>query len=88
MEDIIEIVKSIENQSILLKGFSKTIENEVLEQKIGFLGILIDTLVASPLENMFAGDGTWRDNYCWWTFLILPNPLTETEIQSFTKIKK
>ena len=58
MEDMIEIVKSIENQSILLKGFSKTIENEVLEQKIGFLGILIDTLVASPLGNMFAGKGT------------------------------
>ena len=37
MEDIIEIVKSIENFAILSKGVSKTVQNEVKEQKEDFL---------------------------------------------------
>ena len=37
MEDIIEIVKSIENFGILSKGVSETVQNEVKEQKEDFL---------------------------------------------------
>ena len=36
MQDIIEIVKELENSDILLKGVSKTIENEIKEQRGGF----------------------------------------------------
>ena len=37
MKDIIEIVKSLEDSDLLLKGVSKTIQNEAKEQKGGFL---------------------------------------------------
>ena len=41
MKDIIEIVKSLKNSSLLLKGVSQTIQNESKEQKGGFLSICL-----------------------------------------------
>ena len=37
IEDIIEIVKSLEDSGLLLKGVTETVQNEVKEQKGGFL---------------------------------------------------
>ena len=50
-------VKSIEGTSFLIKGVSETVENEVKEQRRGFLGMLAATLSARLLENMLAGGG-------------------------------
>ena len=36
-----KIVKSLEDSSLLLKGVSETIQNEVEEEKGGFLSILL-----------------------------------------------
>ena len=55
MEDIIKIVKSLEHSSLLLKGVSETVQNEVKEQKGGFLSMLLGTLGASLLENILTG---------------------------------
>ena len=52
MEDIIEIVKSLEDPGLLLKGITETVQNEVKEQKVGFLSMLIG---ASLLGNILAG---------------------------------
>ena len=41
MQDIIKIIKELENSDILLKGVSKTIENEIKEQRGGFLSMLL-----------------------------------------------
>ena len=49
MKDIIEIVKSLEDSGLLLKGVSETIQNEAKEQKGGFLSMLLGTLGASLL---------------------------------------
>ena len=40
IEDIIKIVKSLEDSGLLLKGVTKSVQNEVKEQKGGFLGML------------------------------------------------
>ena len=40
MEDIMKIVKSLEESDLLLKGVSETIKNEAKEQKGGFLSML------------------------------------------------
>ena len=40
MNDIMKIVKSLEEPGLLIKSVSETIENEAKEQKGGFLGIL------------------------------------------------
>ena len=39
--DIIEIVKSLEHSGLLLKGVTETVQNEVNEQKGGFLSMLL-----------------------------------------------
>ena len=49
MEDIIKIVKSLEDSGLLLKGVSETIQNEAKEQRRGFLSMLLVTLGASLL---------------------------------------
>ena len=60
MEDILKIVKSLEDSGILLNGVSETIKDEAKEQKRGFLSMLLGTLGASLLENMLAGKGFIR----------------------------
>ena len=44
MNDIMKIIEALENSGILLKGVTKTIENETKEQRGGFLGMLLGTL--------------------------------------------
>ena len=41
MKGIIRIVKSLEDAGLLLKGVSKTIQNEAKEQRGGFLSMLL-----------------------------------------------
>ena len=53
MNDIIKIVKSLEDSGVLLKGVSETIQHEAKEQKGGFLSMLLGTLGASLLGNLF-----------------------------------
>ena len=55
MNNIMKIIEALENSGILLKGVSKTIENETKEQKGGFLSILLGTLGASLLGNLLSG---------------------------------
>ena len=70
MEDILKIVKSLEDLGLLLKGVSETTTNEAKEQKGGFLSMLLGTLGASLLGNMLAdkrfvraGEGTAKVGY-------------------------
>ena len=55
MNDIMKIIEGLENSGILLKGVTKTIENETKEQRGGFLSTLLGTLGASLLENLLTG---------------------------------
>ena len=52
MDDILKIVKSLENSGVLLKGVSETIQNEAKEQRGGFLSMLLGTLGASLLGDL------------------------------------
>ena len=60
MEDIIKIVKSLEDSGLLLKGVTETVQNEVKEQKGGFLSMLLGTLGASLLGNLLTGKGATK----------------------------
>ena len=55
MNDIMKIVQALEDSNILLKGVTKTIENETKEQKGGFLSMLLGTLGASLFGNSLTG---------------------------------
>ena len=59
MNDI-KIIEALKNLGILLKGVTKTIENETKEQRVGFLSMLLGTLGASLLGNLFTGKGMMR----------------------------
>ena len=74
MDDILKIVKSLENSGVLLKGVSETMQHEAKEQRGGFLGMLLGTLGASLLSDVLskglsgkgvirAGEGTIRAGY-------------------------
>ena len=52
MDDILKIVKSLEDSGVLLKGVSETIQNEAKEQIGGFLSMLLGTLGASLLGDL------------------------------------
>ena len=91
MEDILKIVKSLEDSGILLKGVSETIKNEAKEQNGGFLSMLLGTLGASLLGDMLlskgfirAGEGTARVGYgSTKKILISRHPLTNFQIQMY-----
>ena len=52
MNDIMKIVKSLEESSLLTKGVSETLKNKAKVQKGGFFKILLDRLGASLLGKL------------------------------------
>ena len=73
MDDILKIVKSLENSGLLLKGVSE-IQHEAKEQRGGFLSMLLGTLGTSLLGDILskglsgkgvirAGEGTITAGY-------------------------
>ena len=74
MQDILKIVKSLEDSGILLNGITETVKNEVIEKKGGFSSMLLGTVGASLLGDLLtknlsgrcvirAGEGTIRAGY-------------------------
>ena len=67
MDDILKIVKSLENSGVLLKCVSETIQHEAKEQREGFLSMLLGTLGASLLSDVLSkglsGKGVIRAGY-------------------------
>ena len=60
IEDIIKIVKSLEDSDLSLKEVTETVPNEVKEHKGGFLSMLLGTLGASLLGNLLTDKGVYR----------------------------
>ena len=60
MDDILKIVKSLEDSGLLLKGVSETIQHEAKEQRGGFLSMLLGILGASLLGDILSGKGVIR----------------------------
>ena len=54
MDDVMKIIKTLEDSGILLNRVTETIKNETKEQKGGFLPMLLGTLGASLLENLLS----------------------------------
>ena len=54
MDDILKIIKSLEDSGVLLKGVSETVKQEAKEQRGGFLSMLLGTLGASLLGDILS----------------------------------
>ena len=74
MDGILEILKSLKDSRVLLKGVSETVQNEAKEQRGRFLSMLLGTLGASLLGDLLtkklcskgvirAGEGIIRAGY-------------------------
>ena len=63
MEDLIKIVKSLKDSGLLLKGVTESVQNEVKEQKGGFLSMLLGTLGGSLLGNLLTGNFMQEKEY-------------------------
>ena len=57
MNDIMKIIKSLEEPGLLINSVSETIKNEAKQQKGGFLSVLLGTLGASLLGNLLTRKG-------------------------------
>ena len=55
IDDLMKIVNSLEDAGFLINVVGKTVENEVKDQKGGFLGILATTFGASLFANVSEG---------------------------------
>ena len=63
VDDIMKIIKALQNSGILLKGVTKTIENETKEQRGGFLSMLLSllgNLLTTGKGIVRAGEGVIR----------------------------
>ena len=52
MQDLLKIVKLLEDSGLLLDGITETVKNEVKEQTGSFLSMLLGTLEASFLGDL------------------------------------
>ena len=60
MDDLIKIIKSLEDSVLLLKGITESVQNEIKEQKGGFLSMLLGTLDTSLLGNLLNCKGAFH----------------------------
>ena len=60
MQDLLKIVKPLEDSGILLDGITETVECKVKEEKGGFLSMLLGRLGSSLLGYILAGRGVIR----------------------------
>ena len=60
IEDLIKIVKSLEDSGLLLKGVTESVQNEVKEQKGEFISMLLGTLGASLLGDLLTSKGAFH----------------------------
>ena len=51
VDDIMKIIKFLEERGLLVKGVSKTIKNEAKERKVGSFSMLLETLGASFIRK-------------------------------------
>ena len=72
MNDVMKIIRSLEESDLLIKGVSKKIWKEAKNKEVVFPGMLLGTLGTSLSGNILAGKGAIRAgertipaNICW-----------------------
>ena len=54
MNDIVKIIKSLDDSSVLIDGVTETVKDEIKKQEGGFLGALLAPLIASLLQPVIS----------------------------------
>ena len=62
---LLKQIKSLQYSGLLLKGVTETVQNEVKQQKGGFLSMLLGTLGGSLLGKFLTGKGAIATSEGW-----------------------
>ena len=54
MNDVIKIIKSLENSGVLIDGVTEAVKHEVEKQEGGFFGALLAHLAASLVQSVIS----------------------------------
>ena len=54
MNDIIKIIKSLEDSGVLIDGLTETVKHEIKIQKDGFRGALLAPIAASLVQTVIS----------------------------------
>ena len=54
MNDVIKIIKSLEDSGVLIDGVTETVKDEIKKQEGGFLGALLRPLAASLVQPVIS----------------------------------
>ena len=54
MNEIIKIIKSLEDSGVLIDGVTETVKHEIKKQKGGFLGALLTPLATSTVQPVIS----------------------------------
>ena len=60
MNDIIKVIKSLENLGVLIDGVTETVKHEIKKQEDGFLGALLAPSKVPPVISLIAKDISGR----------------------------
>ena len=52
MNDIIKVIKSLEDLGVLIDGATETVKYEIKKQEFGYLGAVLTPLAASLVQPM------------------------------------
>ena len=83
IKDTMKIFKFQEYSGVFIKGATQTIESETIEQRGGFLSMLLGTLSLGLLGNMVAGKVVIRIGGPWRAGDGLPHSLINFDIQKY-----
>ena len=56
MNDIIKIIKSLEDSGVLIDGVTETVKHEIKEQEGGFSGALLASLATSLVQPVISSE--------------------------------
>ena len=54
MNNIIKIMKPLEDSAVLIDGLNETVKHEIKKQEVGFLGVLLTPLAASFIKSVIS----------------------------------
>ena len=88
MNDIIKIIKSLENSGVLIGRVTETVNHEIKKQESGFVGALLEPLAASIVQPVISSvakgiSGEEQEDDIWINILVLLRPLNSIEITTY-----
>ena len=60
MNNIVKIIKSLEDSGVLIDGVTETVKDEIKKQEGGFYGALLTVSLVQPVSSSVVKGISWR----------------------------